>query len=156
MNKTPEQVTSGERWALRTAIRGMERNMMQRDQAQSEIIHHFAPGLYAREMRIGKDTVVVGKIHRFAHLTTISSGSALVLTERGGFRVDAPYTFKSEPGDKRSIRALTDLIWTTYHPNPDDLTDVQALEEILIADDYLDGPGREQLDVLLERQEKIA
>lgn len=47
------------------------------------LIHHFAPGLYAREIFLPKGLIIIGKIHRHAHVNTISKGHVIVATEFG-------------------------------------------------------------------------
>jgi hypothetical protein len=76
----------------------------------------WAPGLYARQMSVPKKVLLVGEIHRHAHLNTISQGVALVFSEFGVEAVRAPCSFVSQPGIKRMIFAVEDLVWTTYHP----------------------------------------
>lgn len=98
------------------------------------IKHHFAPGLYAREILIPAGTVIIGKIHRHAHVNTISAGRVLVATEFGTEEFKAPYTFVSKPGTKRAVVALEDVIWTTYHPTEE--TDLAKIEEHVIAPTY--------------------
>lgn len=105
--------------------------------------HIFAPGLYAREMTIPEGTVIVGKIHKHAHVNTISKGRCSVMTEFGPMEIQAPHTFVSEPGTKRVVVALEEVIWTTYHPSNE--TDLDKLEEGIIAKSYeeigiLDAP----------------
>lgn len=103
---------------------------------QCTLRHIFAPGLYAREMFIPKGTVIVGKIHKHAHVNTISKGRCSVMTEFGELQIEAPHTFVSEPGTKRVVVALEDVIWTTYHPSEE--TDLVKLEESIIAKTYDD------------------
>lgn len=105
------------------------------DASDFEVIHHFAPGNYAREMLIPQGTVIVGKIHKHAHINVLSHGRALVFTEQRGVQeLRAPYTFVSDPGAKRSVLALTDIVWTTVHPT--DKTDLAEIEAEVIANDY--------------------
>lgn len=96
--------------------------------------HIFAPGAYAREMTIPKGTVIIGKIHRHAHLNFISAGKVRVLTETGVYEITAPHTFVSEIGTKRVVRALEDTIWTTVHVT--DEMDLEKIEDYVIAKDY--------------------
>jgi hypothetical protein len=105
-------------------------------QIDCPLAHHYAPGLYAREIFIPAGTIVVGKIHKHAHINVISHGSAIVVTEFDRVRVVAPYTFVSQPGTKRSLIAETDLVWTTIHTNEDECRDLEAIESRLIAPDY--------------------
>lgn len=122
--------------AVRANIQALEEASREFAQVECPLNHYFAPGLYAREIFIPAGTVVVGKIHRHSHINIISHGVATVVTEFGRQRMCAPFTFVSEPGTKRSLIAETDLIWTTVHSNPDELTDVDVLESQIIAPDY--------------------
>lgn len=105
--------------------------------------HHFARGLYGREMRLKADSLVVGKIHRYPCLNFIMEGIAEVRTDEGAFRVDAPFVFESGSGTKRAIYAVTDLIWVTVHPSNN--RNLEDLERELIAETYDDLP-REMLE----------
>lgn len=98
------------------------------------VVHTFAPGLYARQMTIPKDGVIIGKIHRHAHINTISKGRVWVVTEFGKDEIIGPVTFVSQPGTKRVVVAQEDTIWTTYHPTNE--TDLAKIEESVIAPTY--------------------
>lgn len=109
------------------------------------ITHHFAPGLYAREIFIPAGVLIVGKIHRHAHVNTISRGRVVVATEFGLNELVAPVTFVSQPGTKRAVLAHEDTIWTTYHPT--DETDLAKIEEYVIAPSYeaLEAPATQEV-----------
>ena len=104
------------------------------DQVSIEPKHYFAPGLYAREVMVPKDTLAVGKIHRTEHISVISKGDVSILTEHGVIRVQAPYTLIAKPGTKRAVYAHEDTVWTTFHPSEE--TDLVKLEEKIIAPSY--------------------
>ena len=93
--------------------------------------HHFAEGLYAREMFIPKGTVVTGHIHKRENMNIMSQGDLSVLTEDGIKRVKAPFTIVSPPGTKRIAYAHEDTIWTTIHPT--DERDIEKIEAHFIA-----------------------
>lgn len=99
--------------------------------------HTFAPGAYAREIFIPAGTLVVGKIHRHAHLNMLVRGHVKVATEEGMRELDAtnePITMVSAAGTKRAVLALTDTIWITIHLT--DKTDLAEIEKEIIAPDY--------------------
>jgi hypothetical protein len=103
----------------------------------------FAPGQYAREFKLAarpwgddRQAVVIGKIHRHAHVNVVSKGRCTVYTEDGLMEVQAPMTFISAPGTKRVVVIHEDLVWTTVHHNPTDETDLARLEAEIIAVDY--------------------
>ena len=96
--------------------------------------HFFAPGCYAREITMAEGTVVIGKIHKHAHINILSKGRVLVLTEHGSEEFEAPRTFVSEPYIQRVVHVLDDAVWTTVHiTNSTDLTEI---EREVIATDY--------------------
>ena len=90
--------------------------------------HVFAPGAYARTIFIPAGTVVVGKIHKHAHLNILSQGTVCVMTETEGDRpLTGPLTMVSPPGTKRAVYAVTDAVWTTIHlTNSTDLEEIEA------------------------------
>lgn len=95
-----------------------------------EPVHHFADGIYARELRIPAGTVLTGKVHKTEHLNILSQGKITVWTEEGMKTVEAPYTIVSKPGTKRAGYAHTDCVWTTIHGTA--LRDLDELEAALI------------------------
>lgn len=95
--------------------------------------HHFADGLVARTIRIPAGTVLTGAAHKAEHLN-IAVGDITVWTEAGMRRLTGHHVLPSLPGAKRVGYAHADTWWTTVHANPDNLRDVQALEDALIAD----------------------
>lgn len=103
-------------------------------QIDCPVQHHFAPGMYGREILLPAGSLVVGKIHKHAHVNVISMGECLVATEQGVQRLRAPYTFISEPGTKRAVYSITDVVWTTCHAT--DSTDLEKIEEQVIAPSY--------------------
>lgn len=97
--------------------------------------HVFAPGVYARTIFIPANGVLVGKIHKHKHLNILSQGVVMVLTESGGVeKLVGPLTMVSEPGTKRAVFALTNVVWTTIHLTNE--TDPVKIEDEVIAKTY--------------------
>lgn len=100
--------------------------------------HHFAPGAYGREMFLPAGMVVVGKIHKHAHVNVISQGRVQVFTEHAGVQeLQAPCTFVSTPGTKRVVHVIEDTVWTTVHVT--DKTDLAEIEREVISEDFLEA-----------------
>ena len=102
--------------------------------AECPVTHHFAPGVYGREMLLPKDTVAVGKIHKHDHLVMIIKGHVSVATEDGVVEYHAPVVMSSKAGIKRVAYAHEDTIWVTIHVT--NLTDLDEIEEYVIAKTY--------------------
>lgn len=101
--------------------------------------HSFSDGIYVREIFIPANAKLTGKIHKHQHPNFLMSGVVKVITETGGEEMlYAPCSMISEPGTKRALYAVTDLIWITVHLNPTNTQDLQKLEKIVIAESYQD------------------
>ena len=98
-----------------------------------KVIHHFSPGIYAREMRIPKGTILTGKIHKTEHLC-ILNGDIEIASQDGKGRFTGYLTFLSKPGVKRIGYAHEDTVFTTIHAIEG--TDITALEEALAVDTF--------------------
>lgn len=100
-----------------------------------QVTHHFATGVYGREMYIPQGQVIVSKIHKGKTLNIIAYGIISVISADGGFNTyEAPYVFVSPPMTKRIVIAHTDVMWVTAQGSHK--TDVAELEEELIAKDF--------------------
>jgi hypothetical protein len=107
-----------------------------------EIFHHFAPGVYLREMRIPQGYLITGKIHKTEHYCIVSKGEVAVNDGIQEKIFKAPAIVHSKPGAKRAIYAIEDSVWTNIHPTT--LTDPDEVEKEIIAETF------EELDGYLE------
>lgn len=119
---------------LRDKVLRLEDWLKTMPQIPEDVHHHFAPGVYMRELRIPKGAVLTGKIHRTDHLNILAKGEISVLTEHGVRRLTAPCVIQSSAGIKRAGYAHEDTIWITVHPTHE--TDLAKLEEQLIAPSF--------------------
>jgi hypothetical protein len=106
--------------------------------------HHFANGMYAREMFLPAGTLITGKIKKDEHISVISAGEVYEATEHGAQHIAAPHTFISAPGTKRLVYALRDTVWTTIHRT--DETDVDKIDDELTVRTHAEVPGLEGLE----------
>lgn len=99
-------------------------------QTEMPLKHHFAPGLYMREIFMPAETVVIGRIHKTEHFNILVKGSCLIVNDDGSREVlRAPMVFVSKAGVQKVLLILEDTIWMTTHVT--DETDVEKLEEML-------------------------
>lgn len=92
------------------------------------VTHSFEPGMYVREMTIPADTLFIGRAHRHGHRCVLVSGTVAVMSPEGELVLEAPAELMTEPGYQMVLRALTDVVGRTYHPNPAESRDLAALE----------------------------
>lgn len=125
----------GRRWAILRLQDAIVYGGLDVGPAACPVQHHFAPGAYGREMTLPAGLVVVGKIHKHAHINVISKGRVQVFTEQDGvLELAAPCTFVSSPGTKRVVHVLEETVWTTVHVT--DKTDLAEIEREVIATDF--------------------
>jgi hypothetical protein len=121
----------------------------------SPVVDEYGCGTYAREMTIPKGTVIVGKIHKHAHINIISKGEVSVVTEHGKKYYTAPCTFVSEVGLKRAVYAEEETIWTTIHLTRHISEDnLDEIENEVIAKNYKEMgfvASEEELNLLSEK-----
>ncbi len=119
---------------FKTAILAAEEILLNSDnRIVPEVIHHFSPGIYAREMRIPKGTLLTGKIHKTEHLC-ILNGDIEIASQDGKGRFTGYLTFLSKPGVKRIGYAYEDTVFTTIHAIEG--TDISAIEAALVVDTF--------------------
>lgn len=131
----------------REQILTLEMRMREYEQIDCPLEHTFAPGSYGRTIQLPKGTLVVGKIHKHAHLNIVSRGLVTVVTEFGKRHIDArerPVVFTSDAGSKRALYCHEETWWTTIHLT--DKTDLAEIERDIIARDFV------ELDAFMARE----
>lgn len=125
-------------------------------QVETPVRHHFAEGLYVREMLIPAGTVIVGKVHRQSHLNIMTRGRMIVWTQEGRRELvvsTEPFVIESKAGTKKVGYALEDTVWLNIHLNPANERDMERLEGLYILSERqgsLFPP--EELDALMEQK----
>lgn len=117
--------------ALQSNIFKLQDFMLQQEQAETETIHHFSDGIYARELKIPAGVCIVGALHKTRHFMMVSKGRCSIATHEGSTVVEAPYIVETQPGIKRVVYAETDTVMTTFHVTNE--TDIEKIaEQILV------------------------
>lgn len=93
--------------------------------------HTFAEGIYVREMFIQEGGLVIGRVHKNDHVWFLLSGDLEIATEDGPELFIGPCYIKSPAGTKRVLHAITDSIFVNVFPNPNNITDIEELENNL-------------------------
>lgn len=88
--------------------------------------HHFSNGMYVRQLDIPKGMLIVGKRHREATLNILAKGTMMIICGETRLKIEAPYTFTSEPLSKKSMYALEDCSFMNIHKT--DSTDLDEIE----------------------------
>ena len=129
---TPREIAPVPHTPSLAQIQRFQDHLAQFPQIPNEPKHHFAEGMYGRELPIQADAFVVGKIHRHEHITILLSGSATINTDKGMERITGPHIWVSPPGAKRALYTHTDCVFFTVHLNHDNTRDLEAIEADVI------------------------
>jgi hypothetical protein len=104
-----------------------------------ETRHHFAPGVYCREVLIPAGVVLTGAEHKSEHMVTFD-GDITVWHEGAMVRLTGHHTLVSTPGARRVGFAHADTWCRGFFPNPDNCTEVRELERrFVVGSERLQG-----------------
>ena len=105
-------------------------------QAELETLHHFAPGIYVRELRIPAGVCLTGAVHKTEHLNICLRGKLKVVSATMADKiVEGGEIFVSPAGTKRAAIVIDDAVWLTVHATEE--TDVDKLESMLVHNDRM-------------------
>lgn len=97
------------------------------------LVHRFVPGMYAREIFMKAGTLLTSKTHKTEHLYVVLTGRVSVYIDGVGVEhITAPHVGITKPGTRRVLYIHEDCRWVTFHPTPDNETDLTVLEDRLI------------------------
>ncbi|MGH8500490.1 MAG: hypothetical protein ACRERV_17015, partial [Methylococcales bacterium] len=105
--------------------------MLHEPQLDVKTNHYFSGGIYEREIIVPAGSLIVGKIHLYAHLAKLSIGTMSILSAQSCETLEGPRTFVSLPGEKRLGYARTDCVFSTFHFVGSE-TDLDVLEKKLV------------------------
>jgi quercetin dioxygenase-like cupin family protein len=109
----------------------IESGLLQLPQLEMKLNHFFSDGVYARELFIPKDAIVVGQLHKYQQLNIMIEGEMSVMIDEQMVRIKAPFIVVSPSGTKRIAYANEDTRWVTILRT--DETDIAKIEEIFVA-----------------------
>jgi hypothetical protein len=96
------------------------------------VVHRFTPGLYIRQTTVPAGTMFTSAEHKTEHPFVLTEGELEVISENeGAVFYKAPLHGVTKAGTRRMIRAITDVVWTTYHVTQE--TDLDKIAEDIIA-----------------------
>jgi quercetin dioxygenase-like cupin family protein len=93
------------------------------------VSHHFAGGVYAKELRIPAGYKLVSHSHPYAHLSILASGT--VMLDDAATMVTGPQALTIEAGVRHSVAAVTDAIWFCIHSTAE--TDPDKVDAVILA-----------------------
>ena len=116
----------------KNVIVGTKENPIITNNKRIPIRHFFMDGVYVREMKMFKDTAIIGAIHKHLHMCFLLEGHLTVANEGGVIEYKAPCDIESSPGVKRILYADEDSLWYNTHKNPNGIKNIAQLERKLV------------------------
>ncbi len=97
--------------------------------------HHFADGLYTREIFMPKGSIIASLIHKTNHPSFLLKGEVSILCDDGSIkRIKAPLKIMTEAGTQRVLYMHSDTIWVCVYRT--DKTTVEEAEKEVYTDNY--------------------
>tara|TARA_R110000787_G_scaffold916_3_gene3361 strand:- start:576 stop:1040 length:465 start_codon:yes stop_codon:yes gene_type:complete len=125
----------------------LEEELLKMDQVEIPLLHDFCDGIYSRTIIVPKGAVVTGHVHSKENFWVVRAGSAVIYTPTGPQVFHAGHLGMSPAGHKIAGYALSEVIFTTFHANPDNDRDLDV-----IVDRYTFQPTQEQIENLMEKE----
>ena len=82
---------------------------------QSDLQHHFAEGLYAKEYFLPKGWAVPQHVHSYSHLSILAIGEVVVDIDGEHTFYKAPACIEIEAHKSHVIITQTDTVWYCIH-----------------------------------------
>jgi quercetin dioxygenase-like cupin family protein len=99
--------------------------------------HRFAAGLFSREITIPAGTLIVGKKHLYSHFVVILTGRIAIYSDDDTVNEYAAGDVIVSGSTQRAVIAIENTRVMNIHANPDNLTDIDEIESILISPECL-------------------
>lgn len=124
------------------SVYDLEAAMLRLPQVEVPIDHDFCNGLYARTIHVAAGTLITGAVHQHESFWVMRTGTlALTLDDGEAVVAYAGDMGKSPAGVKRAGLALTDVVFTTFHANPEN-----EIDPVRLWDKYTIAPSRAALE----------
>ena len=108
----------------------LEAELLKLPQVEMPVDHAFCNGLYARTMHIPAGTVLTGAVHKDECFFLVRKGQIIVSTDDGPRTLGPGDMSVSKKHTKRAGIALSEVEVTTFHANPTNEQDPQALWDL--------------------------
>ena len=113
-------------------VQALETELLKMPQADIVTEHTFLPGVYERKITVPAWAVLTGAAHKTDYRVRLEKGTIAVNTEDGLKTLTGPIEFEARAGLKRAGRVFDkEVVWVDIYNNPDDCTDILALENRL-------------------------
>jgi hypothetical protein len=111
-------------------VESLEAEMLKYNQAEIPLKHHFAPGLYGREIIMPKGIFAIGHAHKEDCINVVLRGNVSVFIEGKVKQIKGPCMFLGKAMDRKVGYVNEETVWITFHPTTE--TNIEKLEDDLL------------------------
>lgn len=130
--------------SVQEKIEALEAEWLKLPQAHIPVTHHYAGGIYIREITIPAGTAITGRIYLDDHFDIMVSGEIIVSSIDGIKHLSGFNLFKGNQGKKRAGYTITNVHWFTICCSPD--TEIESITAASFAEYYKRLIERELID----------
>lgn len=117
---------------LREKVERLQDLSLQMPQVAVVTEHTLKPGVYERKMVVPPWTLITGAEHKTPYKVRLEKGTIAVTMDDGVKILTAPCEFDAPAGIQRAGQVFEDeVVWIDVYDNPDNCTDIAAIEERL-------------------------
>lgn len=129
-------------------LQAIEAAMLEQDQVDCPVQHHFGPGIYIREAFLPAGTYVMGHAHKSEHMNVMLKGKMAVIVDGEAKVLEAPCIFTGQAGRKFAY-IIEDVVFQNIYATTE--TDLDVIEEMFVDKSaaWLDAKQQEQNAVLI-------
>lgn len=106
-----------------SALLRLETELLKLPQVELQVVNDHCNNLLARSMFIPAGVILIGAVHRKDCFFLVRSGELAVTTDGEPVVLHAGCMLVTKAGTKRAGVAITDVIVTSFHSNPENETD---------------------------------
>lgn len=122
-------------------IDAVEAMMLDAEQIECPVTHHFGPGIYIREVFMPAGAYVMGHAHKCENMNVMIKGKMAVCVDGEAKVIEGPCIFTGGPGRKFAY-IIEDTIFQNIYATTE--TDVDVLESMFVekSDAWTDAQAR--------------
>lgn len=107
----------------------VEAAMLQEEQVDCPVAHHFGPGIYIREAFLPAGTYVMGHAHKSEHMNVMLKGKMAVIVDGEAKIIEAPCIFTGRAGRKFAY-IIDDVVFQNIYATEE--TDIDVIEDMFV------------------------
>lgn len=137
-------------------VQSLENSMIGLDPVQCPVQHHFADGVYCRELHFPAGLVLTGVIYKIETFIFLVKGRLRVVEGDHTRDIEAPAMLKNRAGTKNAWYAYEDCLLYSVTPNPTNSRDLHEVMSVYSETDPAEVQGMGKNKQELNYQKRLS